>query len=82
MATYCSSPTRKMGYRKFSFVKFLILGWWLGPLGTFVFWPTLISFSLFLHKVGISLNPWGVTQWCWGCYWVAQNPDKQEESSE
>jgi len=82
MATYSLTPTCKWGYRKFSFVNFLIRGWWLGPFGTFVFWPTLISLSLFFQKVGINLSPWGVTQWCWGCYWVPEDPDKEEESSE
>ncbi len=82
MATQCMSPTHKWGYRKFSFVNFLIRGWWLGPFGTFVLWPTLWSLKIFLSKVGIGIWPWAITQWCWGCYWVAQNPDKQEESSE
>ncbi len=81
MAKHCVSPTGKLGYRKFSFVRFLLFGFWLGPLGTFVFWPTLITFTLFLDKLGIGIYPWGVTQWCWGCYWVAQDPDASGESS-
>ena len=82
MAHRCLSPRRRMGYRRFSFLRFLIFGWLFGPLGTFVFWPTLISMNSTLHKIGIGFNPWAVTQWCWGFYWVTQNPDKQEDSSE
>ena len=80
MATKCKSPTGQLNlYRKFSFTRFLIFGWWLGPIGTFTAFPTLISLSIFLDKVGIDISPWGVTQWCWGNYWVPEWEQHKED---
>ncbi len=79
MATICKSPTGQLNlYRKFSFTRFLIFGWLLGPIGTFTVFPTLISLQSFL-SIGDDMSPWGVTQWCWGNYWVPERELHKED---